>query len=272
MALMTGPGYHASDGAAYEVFLGRWSRRLAEATIDVAAFPAEGDLLDIGCGTGSLALALEARWPGRRVVGIDPAEPYIDFARARRAGTLPIFDVGDAGALPYENDAFAGAVAQLSLNFVGDPEIALGEARRVVRRGGAIVASVWDFRGGVVWQRLFWDSAAGIDPKAGAERDRLFSAALALPDGLVDLFRRAGLAEIVRHSLTIRMDYAAFDDYWSPLLGGQGPVGTYVTQLAPELQPRIREAVRAAYLSGAPDGPRSMTATAWVVRGVVPPK
>jgi hypothetical protein len=117
---------------------------------------------------------------------------------------------------------------------------------------------------------LFWDTAAGLDPEAGAQRDRLFSSALALPEGLVALFRRAGLAEIERASLSIRMDYASFDDYWSPLLGGQGPVGTYVASLPPERRSPIETAVRAAYLSGAPDGPRSMTATAWAVRGVAP--
>jgi SAM-dependent methyltransferase len=264
----SGIAYHASDGEAYEIFLGRWTRRLATEFIDFAAFPAASDLLDVGCGTGSLSLALASRFPGRRIVGIDPSAPYIAFARARSAAAAT-FDVGLAGALPYADGTFAGAGAQLVLNFVPDPEIALGEMRRVVRPGGVIAAAVWDFRGGLVYQRLFWDTAAGIDPAAGAVRDRLFAGALALPDGLQDLFARTGLAKVARASLTIRMDYAAFDDYWSPLLGGQGPVGTYAANLAPALRGRIEAAVRAAYLSGAPDGPRSMTATAWAVRGVV---
>jgi hypothetical protein len=66
------------------------------------------------------------------------------------------------------------------------------------------------------------------------------------------------------------MDYADFADYWEPLLGGQGPVGTYVNRLAPAMRAHVHEAVRLAYLSGAPDGPRSLTATAWAMRGVVP--
>jgi SAM-dependent methyltransferase len=204
------------------------------------------------------------------VVGIDIAEPYVAFARARAAGVSPVFEVGNATALPYRDGEFAGAAAQLVLNFVGEPLRALGEMRRVVRPGGALVAAVWDFRGGLVYQRLFWDTAAGIDPAAGVARDRLFSGALALPDGLPDLFARAGLADVERHSLTSRMDYASFDDYWQPLLGGQGPVGTYAAKLAPELRNRVESAVRTAYLAGAPDGPRSMTATAWVARGRVP--
>jgi len=92
---------------------------------------------------------------------------------------------------------------------------------------------------------------------------------LAQSAGLLDLWRQAGLAEIELGSLTIRMDYADFNDYWGPLLMDQGPVGVYVQGLAPGLRQRLEERVRIAYLSGAPDGPRSMTATAWAVRGGV---
>jgi hypothetical protein len=87
---------------------------------------------------------------------------------------------------------------------------------------------------------------------------------------LPELFATGGLVSIERRSITIRMDYASFADYWQPLLGGQGPVGTYVAGLTPELLHRIEEAVQRAYCSGAPDGPRSLTATAWAVRATVP--
>jgi SAM-dependent methyltransferase len=172
--------------------------------------------------------------------------------------------------MPYEDGSFGATTAQLVLNFVPEPARALREMMRVTRPGGAVAASVWDFRGGLVFQRMFWDTAAGIDPAAGQARNKLFSAKLALPDGLPDLFQACGLEQIERGSLTIRMDYASFDDYWQPLHGGQGPVGGYVASIAPDKRSRIESAVRAAYLAGAPDGPRSMTATAWAVRGHVP--
>ena len=107
-------------------------------------------------------------------------------------------------------------------------------------------------------------------PSQRAARDRLFSHPLATREGLVDLWRSAGLADVRCESATIRMDFADFADYWDPLLGGQGPVGTYVNGLAPATRQIVRENVRAAFLSGAPDGPRSMTATAWVVQGRSP--
>jgi SAM-dependent methyltransferase len=268
--MATASTYHASDGAAYEVFLGRWSRELAPLLIDFALFPPEGALLDVGTGTGSLARAMAVRWPSRKVVGVDVAEPYIAFARAESKGAQPEFEIGNAAALQHADGTFAGAVAQLVLNFVPDAGAALREMRRVTRCGGTVAAAVWDFRGGLVYQRLFWDTASGIDPRAADARDRLFSGALALPDGLPNLFNAAGITEVQRGSLTIRMNYANFDDYWQPLLGGQGPVGTYVTSLDEDLRRRIAEAVKRAYCSGAPDGERSLTATAWAVRGRVP--
>jgi SAM-dependent methyltransferase len=261
--------YHASDGAAYEIFLGRWTKLLAPCLLDFAAFPPQGALLDLGTGTGSLARAMAARWPSRQILGIDVAEPYLAYARAQTKNPPPQFEIGDAAALDHDNGTFAGVAAQLVLNFVPNANAAIGEMRRVTRPGGTVAAAVWDFRGGLVYQRLFWDTAAGIDPAAADARDRLFSGSLAVPDGLPNLFNAAGLADVRRSSLTIRMTYANFDDYWRPLLGGQGPVGTYITALADGLRRRIEDAVRRAYYSGSPDGERSLTATAWAVRGTV---
>lgn len=262
--------YHASDGAAYELFLGRWTKLLAPALLDFAALPRDGACLDVGTGTGSMALAMATRYSSQPVVGIDIAKPYIDYARSQTSRPSPVFQVGDAAALDFDDGTFAGTVAQLVLNFVPDAAAAVREMRRVTRPDGIVAAAVWDFRGGLVYQRMFWDTAAGIDPKAGAARDRLFSSALALPEGLPTLFRNAGLSGVQTGSVTIRMTYASFDDYWQPLLGGQGPVGTYVSALSHDMKQRIKDAVQLAYLSGAPDGERSLTATAWAVKGVVP--
>jgi len=258
--------YHASDGAAYELFLGRWTKLLAPALLDFAELPLDGALLDVGTGTGSMAFAMAERWPSQRVIGIDMAEPYIDYARSQTSAPSPIFQIGDAAALDFNDGAFAGSTAQL----VPDAAAAIAEMRRVTRPGGTVAAAVWDFRGGLVYQRMFWDTAAGIDPNAATTRDRLFSGKLALPDGLPNLFRDAGLAEVQPGSITIRMNYANFDDYWRPMLGGQGPVGTYVSALPHDTRQRIEGEVRMAYLSGSPDGERSLTATAWAVKGIVP--
>jgi len=263
--MTTASAYSASDGAAYQVFLGRWTRALGQKMVEFARFPA-GRLLDVGCGTGSLAAAMASRG---ETVGVDVALPYVTFAQAWAGAAGPRFVAGEASRLPFADGAFSGAAAQLVLNFVGQPVVAVQEMRRVTRKGGIIAASVWDFRGGLVYQRMLWDTAAGIDPNAAAVRDRLFSAPLALPGGLAALFAQAGIDHAETVPLTVRMEYASFADYWEPLLGGQGPVGAYAALLGSELRARVEAAVRAAYLSGVPDGPRSLAASAWAVRAEV---
>src|SRR5262245_29294620 len=122
--------YQATDGAAYEVFLGRRSRRLADQLLDFAAFADDGALLDVGCGTGSLTGAMAARWPDRRIVGVDSSQAFLAFARSRGLGAAVSFDLGDATALSYDDGMFAGAATQLVLNFIPNPEPAVAEMRR----------------------------------------------------------------------------------------------------------------------------------------------
>ena len=244
--------------------------RLAEALIDFAGLPVDGPVLDVGCGTGSVALELRRRFPGRSIWAVELSAAYLAFARRRENGESIGFAQADATELPFDAGPFCASIAQLALNFMPDPKQAAKEMRRVTRSGGVVAAAVWDFRGGLVFQRLFWDTAAAIDPQAAAARDRLFSHALAQPAGLAGLWRDVGLRDVDDRSLTIRMDYASFDDYWEPLLGGQGPFGGYVAGLPDGRAAVVRAAVRDAYLSGSPDGPRSLAATAWAVRGHVP--
>ena len=262
--------FHASDGAAYEYWLGRWSSRLAGVFLDFVEFPASGELLDVGCGTGALTFAMADRWPARSVIGVDIAAPFIAYARSRRSGDRPSFELGDACAMTYADGRFAGVAAQLVFLFVPKPEVALREMRRVTRSGGTVAAVVWDSRGGLVFQRMLWDTAVAIDPNARVVRDGLFANPVAIPGGLAGFFHDVGLEDIETQSLTIRMDYENFEDYWQPFLGGQGPVGAYFANLSPGLNARIKEAVCDAYCSGSRDGPRSLTASAWAVRGKAP--
>jgi hypothetical protein len=142
--------------------------------------------------------------------------------------------------------------------------------RRVTRPDGIVAAAVWDFVGGLVYQRIFWDTAAALDPDADLARSRHFSSPLKGPDELVAAFNKTGLCSVEPVALTIRMEYAEFTDYWEPIADAQGPVGDYVKGLPPDRLEALASAVRRAYLAGSPDGPRSMAATAWAARGLVP--
>jgi SAM-dependent methyltransferase len=171
--------------------------------------------------------------------------------------------------LKFAPGSFDRCFSLLALNFTSDPARALTGMRRVTRPGGVIAAAVWDFPGGLVYQRIFWDTAAAVDPEADRARGRHFSSPLTGPGGLAAAFEEAGLGEVRATSLTARMEYSDFADYWQPIANAQGPVGDYVKRLPPVRLEALAAAVRRAYLAGASDGPRSMAATAWAARGVV---
>ncbi|HUC12433.1 MAG TPA: methyltransferase domain-containing protein [Stellaceae bacterium] len=260
--------YTATDAEAYERLMGRWSPALARALIAWAGV-GEGDrVLDVGCGTGSLARALAARPEPAAIVGLDIAAPYIAFARSRTDDPRASYICGDAVALDLPERSFDRAYSLLALNFMSDPARALAGMRRVTRPGGVVAAAIWDFPGGLVYQRIFWDTAAALDPTADRARARHYSSRLTGPGELVAAFAAAGLGSVEGCSLTIRMEYCDFADYWEPIRNAQGPVGDYVKGLPPERLDRLAAAVQRAYCAGAGDGRRSMAATAWAARGV----
>jgi SAM-dependent methyltransferase len=263
-------GYTATDGAAYERLMGRWSARLAEELIAFAGLEIGDRVIDVGCGTGSLAAALAARPEPATIVGIDISPAYIAYAAERYADPRLSFIVGDATAMDLPVASFDRAYSQLALNFMSDPRRALTGMCRVVRPGGVVTAAVWDFPGGLVYQRIFWDTAAALDPAADDARARHYSSPLTRPGELAHALADVGLRDVEAGSLTIRMDYADFADYWQPIANAQGPVGDYVKRLPADRLAELRAAVHRAYLSGSPDGPRSMAASAWAARGLVP--
>ena len=260
--------YTANDAAAYERLMGRWSPLVAQRLIAFAELAAGDRVLDLGCGTGSLALALAERPEPARILGVDIAKPYIDYAAARSNDPRLSFALGDACALDLPDAGFDRCLSLLTLNFVADPARALSEMRRVTRPGGVVAAAVWDFAGGLVYQRIFWDVAAALDPNAARARARHFSSPLTAEDELEAAFAAAGFHAVESAMLTIRLRYRNFADYWQPIAEAQGPVGDYVKRLQPERLDRLARVLEDAYRCGKPDGPRSMAATAWVVKAL----
>jgi len=228
-------------------------------------------VLDLGCATGSLALALARRSTTGRVCGLDFSAAYIEYARRRADGDPRLeFRVGDACAMPFPEASFDRVLSLLMLHFVPRATEAVAEMRRVARPGAVAAAAVWDARGGVVAHRLFFDTAAVLDPQADVLRARNCTRPVTRPGELAAAWHAAGFEDVREALLTIRMDFASFEDFWSPYLGGQGPNAEYMVSLDAAARDRLREHLRRAYLDGEPDGPRSYAASAWAVRGVAP--
>jgi hypothetical protein len=90
------------------------------------------------------------------------------------------------------------------------------------------------------------------------------------PGELAQAWLAAGFSDVVETTLSIRMEFASFDDYWAPFVGKDGPAAEYVTALNDAERIRLHDAVRLAYVDGEPDGPRSYAALAWAVKGIAP--
>lgn len=259
-------GLAGSSAARYDIAMGRWSRRLASAFLDFAAPAADGPLIDVGCGTGSLALAAAMRFPQASVLGVDLLPEYV-AAALRHAAPNARFEAGSAHALPVEAARFGSALSQLVLNDIPDPDRALAEMVRVTRPGGRVAAAVWDRAGGLGFLRLFLDAAALTEAEGEALRAKLLDVRLATEEDLAALWADGGLADVRVGTLSIRMEYLDFRDYWDSLMGVHEEVRGFVEALPVEAAARLQAAVRRAYHGGRPDGRRSFVASALAVRG-----
>ena len=254
----------ASDPEGYEPYVGRWSRRLAPMFIAFAGVTAQERILDVGCGTGNLTRALGTAQAV--VTGIDISPSYIAYARQHTSDPGVTFEVGDAQHLPYADGTFDRTLSMLALDTMPEAGRAVAEMRRVTRSGGTVAALVNDFRCGWAPFSMLLDTAAVLDPRATALRDKVSSEPLRWPGGLAALFRTAGFADIMEGHISTLFEYASFADYWSSFLTGQGIIGAYVASLAEALRKELERHVRLAYLCGKPDGPRGFTTWCYVVR------
>ncbi|MBK8741700.1 MAG: class I SAM-dependent methyltransferase [Betaproteobacteria bacterium] len=266
-AVSTSSTFAAADGDGYELNMGRWSRILAHRFLDFVGLPGRERVLDVGCGTGHLAAAVAIASDAAEIQGIDLAPEYIAYARSRNTDPRITFGVGDACALEFPDGAFDRVLSLLVLHFVPRAEQAIAEIKRVTRPGGVAGAAVWDARGGWVANRLFFDTAAVLDPKAGERRARNYTRPLTRPGELAAAWHRAGFCDVSETTLLIRMEFESFADYWAPYLGRDGPGAEYVRTLDASQRLRLEEAVRAAYIDGEADGPRSFAALAHAVKG-----
>lgn len=260
----------ATSGVGYELQMGRWSRRLAPMLIDFAGFTGAKNVLDVGCGTGSLSFCLIQNPNIANVLGLDYSPAYIEHASCKNLDARLAFQLGDARELPFADNSFDHSLSMLMLQFIPQADLAVREMRRVTRSGGTVAATTWDTRGGLVAFRMVFDAAAILDGRANEPRARAYTRPMSRPGELARAWCNAGLIDVAQGMLTIRMEFSSFADFWAPAEGQDGPVAEYVATLDAEAKTALQNAVRMAYLDGEQDGIRSYAATAWAVKGKVP--
>ena len=202
----------------------------------------DGDVLDVGCGTGRLTALLAAA--GHRVSGVDPDPAMLALARERVAAPLT------ASALPELHDVRRGwstAVAAFVLNHVDDPAACAAGLAQALRPGGRAIATIWPVSPPphAVWWGELLDAADAVRPEVPRlppERDFART-----PDGLGGLLSTAGL-EVVEATACRLTWRVAPEDLWAGLTA----VGNFgVVWRAQDEATRAR--VRAAYDDAVPE-------------------
>jgi SAM-dependent methyltransferase len=243
---------------SYDRFMGRYSVPLAPQLADLAGIEAGQRVIDVGCGPGALTSVLVDRLGADNVAAVDPSEPFVAAAKERHPGV----DVQLAAAeqLPFGDDEFDAALAQLVVHFMDDPVAGLREMARVTRGGGVMAASVWDHGGGQGPLSLFWDAAREGDPDVMDESQM----AGARGGHLTELFKAAGLRNVEETAHSVGVEHPSFEEWWEPFTLGVGPAGAHYASLDREQQEALRERCRARL----PEPPFVVTAKAWTARGL----
>jgi len=253
-----GSGLHAAagqpvDAAAYEQYLGRWSRLFVPAVL-AAAEVARGDhVLDVATGPGEAALvALSTVTPAGRVIGADISPAMLTAARARLgAGAFQPVAM-DSQALAFRDGSFDAVVCQLGLQFFPDPARGLTEFRRVLQAGRCTAVCVLSTPDRAPMWGVF---AEALSRQLPEQRATLYlSFALADPARLAHLLKMAGFRDVRVQRETRQGTIVSFDDYWAPIEAGTGQLPQAYLALPAARRQAVREEVEARLAAFQTDG------------------
>jgi len=256
---MTESQIRFDDGAAYERYMGVWSR-LAGGEFLTWLSPARGlRWIDVGCGNGAFTGMIAERCAPASIAGVDPAEGQLAFARTRMPSAD--FRQGDAMALPFADASFDVAVMPLVIFFVPDPSKGVAEMARVVGAGGFVTAYSWDMPGGgfpyytLQAEMRELGFAAPKPPSPEASKESV----------LRDLWKGAGLKDVETRRIVVERTFADFDAYWTTILGGPS-IRAGLAAVGPEQVEALKTKMR-ALLPVDGDGRITYSAAANAVKG-----
>lgn len=255
-----------SSGAAYDPYMGRWSRLIAGDFVSWLDVLAQKRWLDVGCGTGALSEAILKMGQPALVTAVDLSQHYVEYARPLFNDERITFKQGNALHLSSGEGEYDAVVAGLVLNFISEPRQALTEMMQVTATNGIVAAYVWDYADQMQLLRYFWDSAITLNPEVRS-LDEGQRSPICNPAALSSLFRDAGMGSVESRAVDVVASFANFDEYWLPFLGGQGTVASYAMSLNEEERRELRACIMSR-LPIAADGSIEMLLRAWAVKGI----
>jgi ubiquinone/menaquinone biosynthesis C-methylase UbiE len=236
-------GHSFENSAAYEQFMGRWSRAAGVRFIEWLAPPERASWLDAGCGTGVFTRLIAEKCSPARIVAVDSTSSQIARARSQPAAEQITFETTDAQALPFAADSFDIVVSALAINFFSDPGQALIEMRRVTREDGLIAGYVWDFAGenspSGPLRRALRESGIHIAPIPGTD--------LSTVPALRTLFERAGLERISTEVVDVSLSYRSFDEFWQAQTTSYSPTTKLIAAMTTKERERFIQKLRARF-------------------------
>jgi SAM-dependent methyltransferase len=253
------------DGAAYELFMGRWCRAVGAVFLDWLAPPKGAHWLDVGCGTGIFTELVVDTCAPAAVVAVDPSAAQIGHARGRPVGQRADFSVADAQTLPFPDGAFEVITSALVMNFIPDRSQALAEMRRVARPAGVVAGYVWDFAaegspGSPI--RLGMRKIGVEPPRTPGTEDSTLKA-------LEALFERAEFEQIRTKTIDVKETFSDFDEFWRSQAPSFSPTTKMIAGLPESDRARLIESVRAALPAG-PNGSIAYSARANAIKARAP--
>ncbi|MEN9663063.1 MAG: hypothetical protein RL324_2012 [Verrucomicrobiota bacterium] len=253
------------NGAAYEEYMGKWSRLVGETFLGWLAPKPGWRWLDVGCGNGAFTEMLGERCAPASVHGIDPSEAQLVYARTRPVSRIAQFLLGDAMAVPFPDDTFDAAVMPLVIFFVPEPAKGVAEMVRVVGPGGSVTAYAWDMvGGGFPYEALQSEMRAlGLTVPVAPSPDA------SQANVMHDLWTGAGLEDVETKVITVQRTFGDFDEYWRTILGGPS-VGPQLASIAAgdlaRLQARMRSRLPADSAGRITYSARANAVKGWVRR------
>ena len=252
-----------TDGTGYDRFMGVWSRLAGQTFLDWISPNPGQRWLDVGCGNGAFTQLIAGQCAPASLVGIDPSDAQLDFARKHPLLESVSFVNADAMALPFPNNAFDLAVMPLVIFFVPEPAKGVAEMARVVAPGGTVAAYAWDMEGGGFPYQQVNETLASV----GRPTPRPPSPEASRLAVLSDLWATAGLSDIHTRAIEVERTFADVDDLWTTLLGGPS-AGQAIAAMDEQERSSFRDLLGARLQ---PDGcgPITLKGRAHAIRGTV---
>ncbi|WP_151477453.1 class I SAM-dependent methyltransferase [Streptomyces albicerus] len=226
-----------------------------------------GQVLDVGCGTGSTTLAVARRLGSAgRCVGIDISEPMITAARARaeREGTPASFIHADAQEHAFEPATFDAVISRFGVMFFNDSVRAFANLRSAARDGAGLRFITWRGPAENPFMTTAERAAAPILPNLPARRpDEPGQFAFADPDRIERILTESGWAGIDVQPIDVACTLPERE--LVPYFTRLGPVGLVLPEVDEQTRAQVVETVRAAFDTFVQGTEVRFTAACWMV-------